>query len=269
MKRDTVIGRIFTESAPVDASILDISRLSGNKVKMQVILQDADAPNRNGRVYPKKVLEEALKAPFITEKLATNSLGGEMNHPEAGSSLQRQMTIDLRNISHFIKRIYWDTKNPNLLLGDIETSANSIGKDFAAMIVDNQMICSFSMRGGGDVTRNKGYDYVKSPLKIITWDAVHFPSHQKAYMVSRLAESASHNVTLGMLNEYIAAQSDNFGLIHENVQCFTNENLNINISEGNKIEILDHRGKPLAFSILETKLANEYSDALANMYRDI
>lgn len=57
----------------------DISIESKNKDTVTFItcLQSADTPNRNGRIYPKSVLEKALKAPHIQEKLATHSWYGE------------------------------------------------------------------------------------------------------------------------------------------------------------------------------------------------
>lgn len=263
MNNDKVIGRIFFESAPVANNIVGMQKNSGNTVKFKCILQDADAPNRNNRIYPKAVLQAAIDAPFIKEKLATNSLAGEMNHPPPGCGLQRQMTIDMKNISHFIKRIYWDEHNPSLLMGDVETSANHVGTDFAHMIVDNDMMCSVSMRGGGDVTTKGGYDYVKSPLKIITWDAVHFPSHQKAYMVKRLDESSVIDVDVAMLNSYISENSNNFGIVLESMNCFS-DSVNLSVTD-NRIIIADKNNKILGFSIMEHKLELEYGNILQEL----
>lgn len=43
----------------------------------QTILQEADAPNRNGRIYTKKAIQEALDRPFIVEKLKRKTWYGE------------------------------------------------------------------------------------------------------------------------------------------------------------------------------------------------
>lgn len=260
---DKLIGQIFFESAPVVNNVVDVKKASTNTVKLKVVLQDADVPNRNNRIYPKKVIEEALRAPYITEKLATKSLAGEMNHPPAGSGLQRQMNIDMKNVSHFIHEFYWDTKQPNLLMGIVETSANHTGRDFMSMIVDNQMVCSFSLRGGGAVTTKGGYDYVKSPLKIITYDAVHFPSHKTAYMIERLNENTVQDITLNDLNKYISENSNNFGIVLESMECFK-DNVNLSI-ENNKIIIADKKNNVLGYSVMENKLENEYTNILSEL----
>ena len=45
---------------------VSISKKSSNTVEFIAILQEADAPDRNGRIYPKAVLEEGIKSPFST-----------------------------------------------------------------------------------------------------------------------------------------------------------------------------------------------------------
>lgn len=264
---DRVIGKIFYESAINASEIRNIQQTGSGRVLMTVVLQDVDTPNRNNRIYPKKVLENALNNPFILEKLATNSLAGEMNHPPDGSSLQRQMTVDLRNVSHFIKRHYWNPQNGKQLLGEVETSGNTVGRDLAAMIQENGMICSFSMRGGGDLVRKDGKDYVKDPLKIITWDNVHYPSHKAAYMQKKLSEGV--DVTVDMLSKYISEKSENFQIISEDVQCFTTDTIALAINE-NRIHLTDaNTGKILAYSILEQNLASDYYNVLASFNKDV
>lgn len=267
MNKDRIVGKIFHESAVNASEIRGIQQLSSGRVSMIAVLQDADTPNRNGRVYPKKVIDNALANPFITEKLATNSLAGEMNHPPDGSSLQRQMTVYLNNISHFIKKPYWNPRNGKELLGEIQTSANTVGRDFAAMIQENGMICSFSMRGGGDLVRRDGKDYVKDPLKIITWDAVHYPSHKAAYMQQKLSEGV--DVTVDMLTKYISEKSENFQIISEDVNCFTNDAIKLAITE-NRIQLSDaSSGRILGYSMLEQNLASDYYNVLASFRKDI
>lgn len=43
----------------------------------QIILQEADKPNRNGRVYTKNAIAKALRNPFIQEKLRKRTWYGE------------------------------------------------------------------------------------------------------------------------------------------------------------------------------------------------
>lgn len=254
------IGRIFHESMASE-EVRSVKKLGSNVARMVVVLQDADAPNRNGRIYPKKHLELALQHSFIKEKLATNSLAGESNHPDPKLGLGRQMTIDMNNISHFIKRTWWEG---NLLLGEVETSANTIGKDLAAMVLENGMVCSFSMRGSGDVVRKGGMDVVDKNLRIITWDNVHYPSHEVAYMRSLSEKNEAHGVTLPMLSEYVASLSQNTEILTESIQnelgCFGNVNFSVN--SGKVIITEASTNRPLGFAKLEKSLDLEFKSAL-------
>lgn len=67
---------------------VNIQKKNNDVLEAIVILQEANKPNRNGRVYPKAVLEKALNAPNIQERLATKTWYGEAGHP-LDTSVQR------------------------------------------------------------------------------------------------------------------------------------------------------------------------------------
>ena len=78
------------------------------EIFMNAILQKYDTPNRNGRVYPEKILKrENDRYQDIISKGAAIS---ELNHPE--SSL-----IDLDRASHIITKTWWDG---NRLIGRLK-----------------------------------------------------------------------------------------------------------------------------------------------------
>ena len=71
------------------------------------VLQKYNTPNRNGRIYPEKILKrEAENYKKIINKGVSLS---ELNHPE--SSL-----IDLDRVSHIITDVWWDGK---ILMGKL------------------------------------------------------------------------------------------------------------------------------------------------------
>ena len=256
---DQIIGQIFLESAG-ESDIRSIKR-KGSIVEMVVVLQDADNQNRNGRIYPKNVIQEGLKHPFILEKLSTQSLAGEMNHPDPALGMGRQLKIDLKNVSHFVKEIWWDTKNPKLLMGRVETAANSVGKDLTGMILENKMISSFSMRGAGPVAKRNGVDIVKGPLRIITWDNVHYPSHPLAYQQSLAEAVNTMDVTKNDLAMYIASNSENTQILTESISPFITD-LSYSI-ENNKVVLRNKEtSKVEAIALVEENLRLEYEDAL-------
>lgn len=83
----------------------EVSRTNKDTVEFIAVMQEADRPNRNGRIYYKSVLESALASPYVQERLRTRSFFGEAGHP-SDNSVQRQMTIDQRNIA-FIVEEFW------------------------------------------------------------------------------------------------------------------------------------------------------------------
>jgi len=232
---------------------------------MQVVLQEVNIPNRNGRIYPKKVVAKALDTAFIKEKLSTNSLLGEGGHPVT-DSIQRQGTIDQNNVTHVIKGISWDPQDSNILLGEVESAGTSCGKDWAGLIIENGMIPSFSMRGMGDVMKStNGTVTVKDPLRLITYDSVNFPSHQKAYMRS-LREDCVQPVMLQKLAEYAASRCKDLQQLNEEVMCLTQDKIDFALNEKGQLAVIDKsNGRTQAIMLLETSLNREVDDALKSL----
>ena len=270
IKQDRVVGRIFTEGFAPQNPIRTVRTTGKERVVMETILQDADVENRNRRIYSKAVMVEALECQVLKEKLERGSLGGEMNHPDPSLGMARQMTLDLTNVSHFIQKIWWEGKD---LIGLVETSANRVGRDFAAMILENNMTASFSMRAGGDVEVKNGKTYVKPGLRILTWDAVALPSHRNAYM-QKIHENVNQNdysneivVTEGMISKALADTSENAQIMQESIyNTFGHISENFEMSNG----VLVHKdvsGKTLGFSKVERSLKDSFNDALSSLIK--
>jgi len=156
-----------------------ISKKNPNTIEFIAVLQEADKPNRNGRMYPKAVLEQALQAPYVQERLRTKSMFSEAGHP-SDTSVQRQMTIDQRNIACIIKEFWWEG---NLLKAKIETANTAIGRDMMGLIEQGSRV-AFSLRAQGNVHRDErlGLTIVEAPIQIATYDWVVNPSHDKAFL---------------------------------------------------------------------------------------
>lgn len=63
----------------------------------------AEKPNRNGRIYPKSVLEKEVNR-YNKEYVMKNRAYGELGHPQGP-------TINLERMSHLIKEIKVDGNN--------------------------------------------------------------------------------------------------------------------------------------------------------------
>ena len=190
---------------------ISVQKKSLDTLEFITVLQEADAPNRNGRVYPKRILEKALDAPNIRERLATKTWYGEANHP-LDSSVQRQMTIDLRNVAFIIKEIWWEG---NLLKGRCETANTSVGRDMKGLIEQGCRV-AFSLRAQGNVHTNPvtGLVEVEEGLQILGYDWIQVPSHSKAFM-EKICEAtimSMYRTTKGNLNSQILCEAENLFL---------------------------------------------------------
>lgn len=142
-------------------------------------IQEAEAPNRNGRIYSKEALDAAVRHYSIQEKLKAKALYCEAGHPLSDDP-KRQMYIDQTNVSHIITDIWWEG---NRLMAKIETANTRVGRDMQGLIRQGSKV-AFSMRGMSDnVKRDGQYTRVGSPLMITCWDWVVIPSHPNSYMV--------------------------------------------------------------------------------------
>lgn len=172
-------GYIITESASNNITPSMIVE-KPNSVKFVAEIQEAEAPNRNKRIYSKLAIDEAIKHYTIQEKLKNKALYGEAAHPLTDDP-RRQMYIDQGNISHIVTKVWWDG---NRLMANIETANTRVGKDMRGLILQGSRV-AFSMRGMSDNIRQDGaYQRVGSPLMITTWDWVVVPSHPNSYMQS-------------------------------------------------------------------------------------
>ena len=82
----------------------------GGGVILSGKLQEAEAKNGNGRVYPKHILEREMKN---YQKLIDESRAlGELDHPD-------EQVINLKNASHLVTEVWWDKDNPNAVMGKI------------------------------------------------------------------------------------------------------------------------------------------------------
>ena len=114
------------------------------------VLQKYNTPNRNGRVYPERILKR--EADNYKKAIAKGTALSELNHPE--SSL-----IDLDRVSHDITDIWWDG---NILMGKLrlltspgfhERGIISCKGDMAANYLRQGVTLGISSRGVGSLAK--------------------------------------------------------------------------------------------------------------------
>lgn len=142
-------------------------------------LQKYGVPNRNGRIYPEKILKrEAEKYKEMINKGMSIS---ELNHPE--SSL-----IDLDRVAHLITDVWWED---NVLMGKIkllttpgfhERGIVSSKGDIAANMMRQGVTMGVSSRGVGSLVKKGEQNEVQDDFELICFDLVSSPSTPGAYL---------------------------------------------------------------------------------------
>ncbi len=143
-------------------------RQEDGKIYLKGIIQRAEVPNGNGRIYPKKVLQQQITR--YMQLVKNNMAVGQRDHPEND-------VLSIANISHLIKKIWWEG---NDVWGEFQITSNSIGKDIVALIKDGVVLAT-SSRALGSLHRVDEHDIVQDDLEIIGWDLVVTPSTKGAY----------------------------------------------------------------------------------------
>ena len=135
------------------------------------VVQRADSKNQNGRVYPKHILENEVEK-YIASSIAENRALGELDHPES-------TVINLKNVSHNIKSLWWDGDD---LMGKIEVLPTPSGNILRELFVNNITV-GISSRGMGSVQPlGEGTVEVQDDFELLCWDFVSTPSTQGVFM---------------------------------------------------------------------------------------
>jgi hypothetical protein len=163
----------------IDPSNL-IVEVRGNRLPRLIgKLQSADTKNGNGRVYPRETLLREVNK-YIEGPIKQNTSTGELDHPDSS-------IISLSNVSHIIKRIWWEGED---VMGEIELLNTPSGK-IAQEIVAAGIPLGISSRGMGSVKQLGETVEVQDDFELLCWDLVSIPSTPGAYM--RLQEGLNKN----------------------------------------------------------------------------
>lgn len=150
-------------------------------IELYAVLQKWGVENKNGRVYPKEILEREAKRYNEFIKMGTSL--GELNHPESS-------IIDGERVSHMITEIWWEGKT---LMGKLvlDTSpgyhklgiVSTVGDKVANMIRKGWTV-GISSRGVGSLKNEGGKNIVQDDFELICWDIVTSPSTPGSWISS-------------------------------------------------------------------------------------
>jgi hypothetical protein len=162
-------------------SMLDYSK----PFEFYAVLQKYNTPNRNGRVYPEKILKR--EADNYKKMIAKGTSLSELNHPE--SSL-----IDLDRVSHLINDVWWDG---HILMGKLklltspgfhERGIVSTKGDQAANLLRQGVTLGISSRGVGSLKKVGEQNEVQGDFELICFDLVSSPSTPGAYLFTNVED---------------------------------------------------------------------------------
>lgn len=187
MAPDT-IGYVIIETATTSEDIMPakiIEKRGDGRVLAEGCLQEANMKNRNGRFYDSRDLFPELVVPRQLELLRTGNMRGENGHP-LSKDLVRQQTIDPNNCSVIFTKFWTDG---DLVMGNFFGTYNALGEEFNKELIYG-LSPSFSMRALGTIKNTNRGAEVKG-IKLITYDRVIYPSHNKAYTHGVVSEGSN------------------------------------------------------------------------------
>ena len=160
------------------------------KYVIEGIFMQAESKNRNGRVYPKAIMERAVSK-YVTEQVSKKRAVGELNHPEGP-------TVNLDKVSHLITALQWEG---NDVVGKAQILDTPMGKIVQGLLEGGVQL-GVSTRGMGSLVNRNGVAYVGEDYHLATVDIVQDPSAPDAF-VNGIMEGVDWIWNNGILEQQI------------------------------------------------------------------
>jgi hypothetical protein len=164
--------KLITEhlESQLEYSTLTEEKSGKKKTMLEGIFMQADQKNRNGRMYPKAVLESAVNK-YVNEQVSKGRAVGELNHPEGP-------TINLDKVSHRITDLRWEGNNVVGKALILDTPMGQIVKG----LMEGGVQLGVSSRGMGSLVQKNGVNMVGDDFMLATVDIVQDPSAPQAFV---------------------------------------------------------------------------------------
>ena len=260
---DPNIGYVIIETATTsqDFKPTIVRSMDKKRVVAEVILQEANEKNRNGRFYDSNELFPQITAPRTQELIQHGELRAENGHP-LSKDIQRQSTIDPNNTVAIFLKLWTDG---NLIKAHARGTNNEKGEEFNQDLLDG-FSPAWSLRALGSIINTGRGAEVKNP-KLITWDRVIYPSHPRAYTQGIVSESSSIvlpkddpgmliPITNNQVIDYIKHESANLRQVMETFEIFYDNIELVNERFNPQVKLTSRDGNIYVVN-LETYLQNE------------
>ena len=140
------------------------------KYAIEGVFMQSESKNRNGRIYPKKIMESAVDK-YVDEQVSKNRAVGELNHPEGP-------TVNLDKVSHLITDLRWEGNDVVGKASILDTPMGQIVKG----LLEGGVNLGVSTRGMGSLEQRGDAMYVKEDFTLSTVDIVQDPSAPNAFV---------------------------------------------------------------------------------------
>lgn len=156
-----------------DTEILTEATTDGKKnLYIHGIFMQAEKKNRNGRIYPKSILEEAVSV-YNKDFVKKSRALGELNHPP-------RLNVDPAEACHLITELVW---NGSDVIGKAKILEGTPKGAILKGLIEGGVCMGVSSRAAGSVKKNsKGINEVQKDLRLSTVDAVSDPSAPDAFV---------------------------------------------------------------------------------------
>ena len=150
--------------------VTEATKDGGKKYAIEGVFMSAEQKNRNGRIYPKPVMEGAVNK-YVTEQVSKGRAVGELNHPEGP-------TVNLDKVSHKIDNLEWKGNDVVGKATILETPMGQIVKG----LLDGGVKLGVSTRGMGSLENRGAAMVVKPDFLLNAVDIVQDPSAPSAFV---------------------------------------------------------------------------------------
>ena len=140
------------------------------KYVIEGVFMQADKKNRNGRIYPRPVMEKALNK-YMGDQVSKNRAVGELNHPEGP-------TVNLDKVSHKIEDLNFKGNDVVGKATILDTPMGEIVKG----LLDGGVQLGVSTRGMGSLQQQGNAMIVKDDFILNAVDIVQDPSAPSAFV---------------------------------------------------------------------------------------
>jgi len=162
--------KLIAEYTDNELEVLTEEKNGKKSYAIEGIFMQAESKNRNGRIYPRPVMEKAVDR-YNQEQVVPGRAVGELNHPEGP-------TVNLDKVSHKIESLNWQG---NDVVGKATILATPMGEVVKGLL-DGGVKLGVSTRGMGSLQRNNDAMIVKDDFLLNAVDIVQDPSAPSAFV---------------------------------------------------------------------------------------